>query len=492
MRADLLRDGDVVAALGARRLPDGVDGRRVGLAEGPRRDGEGHARRADPRGGAPAARPPASRSASSCSSATRARRGTTSRRRWQLVRECEPDDIGVSVSYPLPGTQFYERVRAELGEKQNWFDSDDLAMMYEATYATEFYRVLHARRAPRVPRARQPSRHLRSLSRRPLRTRAWDLPATWRPDLPPRRIAAGRTAARATGAQTRHGPVPRDSYRLLTRRRRRCRPGRSSAPVAERPRRLMRTRPRSCSTTRARCSTRCRWRCSRWRRRSIAQRYEVVIIDGRLEADPMRPCSRPTDGALCLGVTRADRRADPRRARGVAAPSRPPGRTCTVVWGGWHPSLFAAECSGRAGGRYRRHRSGRGHVRRDRRALTAGESVVGCAGTQCHGEAGIVAGPPRPLADLNKLRRTTIHSCPVERYFALKGQRQIDYISSQGCRFRCAFCADPAVYHARLDRTGARAHRRRGRCASCAAIRWTSSRSRTRRSSRIRRDRSIG
>ncbi|HYE85954.1 MAG TPA: radical SAM protein, partial [Vicinamibacterales bacterium] len=35
---------------------------------------------------------------------------------------------------------------------------------------------------------------------------------------------------------------------------------------------------------------------------------------------------------------------------------------------------------------------------------------------------------------------------PVERYFALKGARQIDYISSQGCRFRCAFCADPAVF----------------------------------------------
>src|SRR5919109_939279 len=34
----------------------------------------------------------------------------------------------------------------------------------------------------------------------------------------------------------------------------------------------------------------------------------------------------------------------------------------------------------------------------------------------------------------------------VERYFALKGKRQLDYISSQGCRFRCTFCADPFVY----------------------------------------------
>ena len=60
-----------------------------------------------------------------------------------LVRDASPNDIGVSVSYPLPGTKFYDRVRAELGPKQNWFDSSDLAMLYRATYEPEFYRVLH-------------------------------------------------------------------------------------------------------------------------------------------------------------------------------------------------------------------------------------------------------------------------------------------------------------------------------------------------------------
>jgi anaerobic magnesium-protoporphyrin IX monomethyl ester cyclase len=64
-------------------------------------------------------------------------------RTLQLVRACRPDDIGVSISYPLPGTPFYERVKAELGAKQNWVDSDDLAMMYRATYVPEFYRALH-------------------------------------------------------------------------------------------------------------------------------------------------------------------------------------------------------------------------------------------------------------------------------------------------------------------------------------------------------------
>ena len=61
----------------------------------------------------------------------------------QMVRDCQPDDIGMSVSYPLPGTKFYDRVYDELGAKQNWQDSSDLAMLYEGPFATEFYRHLH-------------------------------------------------------------------------------------------------------------------------------------------------------------------------------------------------------------------------------------------------------------------------------------------------------------------------------------------------------------
>jgi anaerobic magnesium-protoporphyrin IX monomethyl ester cyclase len=62
----------------------------------------------------------------------------------QLVRDCDPDDIGISVSYPMPGTTFYEAVREQLGEKQNWQDSQDLAMLYQGPFATAFYRKLHS------------------------------------------------------------------------------------------------------------------------------------------------------------------------------------------------------------------------------------------------------------------------------------------------------------------------------------------------------------
>jgi anaerobic magnesium-protoporphyrin IX monomethyl ester cyclase len=57
-----------------------------------------------------------------------------------LIEQAAPDDIGVSVSYPLPGTKFYELVKAQLGEKTHWQDSDDLAMMFRGAYDSEFYR----------------------------------------------------------------------------------------------------------------------------------------------------------------------------------------------------------------------------------------------------------------------------------------------------------------------------------------------------------------
>lgn len=60
----------------------------------------------------------------------------------QMVRDLLPDDIGISVSYPLPGTPFHDRVKAEL-QQTNWQDSEDLAMLYQGPYSTAFYRQLH-------------------------------------------------------------------------------------------------------------------------------------------------------------------------------------------------------------------------------------------------------------------------------------------------------------------------------------------------------------
>lgn len=61
----------------------------------------------------------------------------------RMIRNNRPDDIGVSISYPLPGTKFYARVRSEMDGKENWIDSDDLAPLFRGRYRRSFYRILH-------------------------------------------------------------------------------------------------------------------------------------------------------------------------------------------------------------------------------------------------------------------------------------------------------------------------------------------------------------
>jgi radical SAM superfamily enzyme YgiQ (UPF0313 family) len=60
----------------------------------------------------------------------------------QLIQRTRPDDIGVSLSYPLPGTEFYNRVQKQLGAKRNWTDSDDLCTIHTAAYTDDFYHAL--------------------------------------------------------------------------------------------------------------------------------------------------------------------------------------------------------------------------------------------------------------------------------------------------------------------------------------------------------------
>jgi anaerobic magnesium-protoporphyrin IX monomethyl ester cyclase len=98
-------------------------------------------------------------------------------RTLQMVRDCRPDDIGASVSYPLPGTKFHDAVREQLGDKQNWVDSNDLAMLYQGPFGTPFYRQLH-RVLHKEFRARRSWEEIRRLARRPAMLRPHHLRRT--------------------------------------------------------------------------------------------------------------------------------------------------------------------------------------------------------------------------------------------------------------------------------------------------------------------------
>ncbi len=176
------------------------------------------------------------------------------------------------------------------------------------------------------------------------------------------------------------------------------------------------------------------------------RRFEPVIVDGRLERDPVARLVAEGRGAAALGVgvltgaplgdalavTRAVKRALPE---------------LRVVWGGWHPSLFPRECLQQ-------------EPAVDAVVVGQGEETLaellerwqerqpldGLAGAAWRAGGEAVLGPPRALRDLARLPPHDYGLIAVERYFAAKRRRQLDYVSSLGCRFRCAFCADPTVY----------------------------------------------
>ena len=120
----------------------------------------------------------------------------------------------------------------------------------------------------------------------------------------------------------------------------------------------------------------------------------------------------------------------------------------TVVWGGWHPSLFPTE------------------TLRDEPAIDVSvqaqgeETFVELAGRLSEGstyhdikgiafrnpDGQIVKNPGRPLQDVNLFPMVNYDLIDVEKYFRFKKNRQFDYISSAGCRFRCTFCASNNIW----------------------------------------------
>jgi anaerobic magnesium-protoporphyrin IX monomethyl ester cyclase len=110
-----------------------------------------------------------------------------------LIRDEAPADVGVSVAYPLPGTRFYEQVRAQLGVKTNWEDSDDLAMLFAGAYTTELYREVRDLLPAEARVANASAARVRSTRRREL-DRRWDELASRAPGMcaPGRDGAVGR------------------------------------------------------------------------------------------------------------------------------------------------------------------------------------------------------------------------------------------------------------------------------------------------------------
>ncbi|MEK7263918.1 MAG: radical SAM protein [Bacteroidota bacterium] len=181
------------------------------------------------------------------------------------------------------------------------------------------------------------------------------------------------------------------------------------------------------------------------------EKYDVKIIDARIEKNVETAHAKVKEllpNAVCVGVsiiTGTPIKDSIALSQLVKhnAPNVP------VVWGGWHPSIFPEQCIREGFADF--CIAGQGEITflelLEAMELKSGyENVLGLSYIKNNE---FFQNAERKFIDINNFPPYNYDIVPLETYFKLKGMRQLDFYSSQGCPYRCAFCADPFVYNRR-------------------------------------------
>ena len=181
---------------------------------------------------------------------------------------------------------------------------------------------------------------------------------------------------------------------------------------------------------------------------SMLPEFDVRIIDGRVELTPESTLAELSGDAVCVGMTVLTGKPilDALRASRAVKRRNP---DVPIIWGGWHPSLLPEQCLGSSGVDVCVSGQGEETFREIVLRLVAGQSLDAVAGIAFKRDGEVVKNPPRPFQNVNAFPRADFGLIDMEKYFAYRGARRLDYCSSQGCPFECSFCADPMVYKQR-------------------------------------------
>lgn len=178
------------------------------------------------------------------------------------------------------------------------------------------------------------------------------------------------------------------------------------------------------------------------------KKYEVIIVDGRIDENPIEKLKLHLEDAVCLGVTVLT--GGPiKDALQVTKAIKKTKTNLPIVWGGWHTSMFPEqtlkdeECID-----VTVQGQGEETFKEIVDAFASNSELSNIKGI-CYKNANgeIIKNAPRIITKMDEFSDVNYDLIDVEKYFEKKGKRQLDYISSTGCFFRCSFCADPFVYN---------------------------------------------
>lgn len=183
--------------------------------------------------------------------------------------------------------------------------------------------------------------------------------------------------------------------------------------------------------------------------RMLENEYEVKIIDERVNQNSYDTVSEFIGNSICFGVT-ALTGTQIKYALKITDFVRENAPQCPIVWGGWHPSILPEQTATHPNVDVVARGQGEITFKKLVQALRQRISLDNISGITFKKDGVVVSTPDRQLCDVNEFPPIPYHLIDVEKYIGLSflgaDHRVINYISSQGCPHRCAFCADAAVY----------------------------------------------
>jgi radical SAM superfamily enzyme YgiQ (UPF0313 family) len=179
-----------------------------------------------------------------------------------------------------------------------------------------------------------------------------------------------------------------------------------------------------------------------------ADKYDVSIFDARIDALSEKRVVEVAEGAACVGMTvfsgpsigNALRLSRELKRRYPELP---------VIWGGWHPSIMPEQCIASGAVDAVVIAQGEGAFAELLGSISDRTNWSTIPGLCVTGDGSPKRTPPRRLQKMEQFPPARYELLDVERYFARKGKRQLDYSSSRGCPYKCTFCADPLVYESK-------------------------------------------
>ncbi len=182
----------------------------------------------------------------------------------------------------------------------------------------------------------------------------------------------------------------------------------------------------------------------------IENGFDVVLVDGAIDADATQRILRECSNALCVGISVL---TGPMitAALNVARVVKQSYPELPILFGGWHPTLAADQTLANELVDVVVRGQGEITLLEIAQCYQAGDDLDGIAGISFKRGNSTIHNPERSVAHLIDLPAPAFSLADHDAYERACGKRKLTYATSVGCPYACHYCTDTVFYHRRFN-----------------------------------------